>query len=350
MTKTPDPPASESRPGSGPESGSTKVPPAVPAPVSGDAGGRIPDAPPGNWVDRFSPGWSRPFLRLSRIDRPIGTWLLLIPCWWGLLLAGLADPGGVSLQDGLLAIGFAVGALLMRGAGCTWNDISDRHLDAQVARTRTRPIPAGDVSVTRAVVWMGAQTLAAATILLLFNPFARWLCLAALIPAAVYPFAKRFTWWPQVFLGIAFNWGALLGWAAHAGSLSTPPALLYGAGICWTLFYDTIYAHQDRSDDVPAGNRSTALLFGRRTKTWLVGFGTATVGLMALAVTQALSPEADTATRILATFGVAGFAVHLGRQLWRLDIDSPEVCLRLFQSNRNAGLIPVGLFVAAAVL
>ena len=314
------------------------------------AGNRIPDAPKGNWVDRYAPDRARPYLRLSRADRPIGTWLLLIPCWWGLLLAVLADPGSGGWHDGLLAAAFAAGAFLMRGAGCTWNDITDRHLDAQVARTRTRPIPSGQVSVKGAAVWMTLQAVAAAGILFAFNPFAVTLAVAALIPAVVYPFAKRFTWWPQVFLGIAFNWGALLGWAAHTGSLGLPPILLYIAGIFWTLFYDTIYAHQDRRDDVPAGNRSTALLFGAGTRTWLFVFALLATALMALAAAVAIIPVTDRATQILAAFGIIGFASHLAYQLRVLDINDSEGCLALFRSNRDAGLIPACFFLLAAMV
>ncbi len=309
----------------------------------------IPDAPRGNWVDSYAPIRARPYLRLSRADRPIGTWLLLIPCWWGLSLAVLSDPGGGSWYDGLLAIAFAAGAILMRGAGCTWNDITDRHLDAQVARTRTRPIPSGQVSVKAAAIWMTFQAVAAAGLLFAFNPFAVALAVAALIPATIYPFAKRFTWWPQVFLGIAFNWGALLGWAAHAGSLALPPFLLYVAGIFWTLFYDTIYAHQDRTDDVPAGNRSTALLFGAGTRIWLSGFALLATATMASAVTAALMPVPDRAMQVLTALGIVGFASHLAYQLWTLDINDARGCLALFRSNRDAGLILACFFLLAAL-
>ncbi len=311
---------------------------------------RIPDAPRRNWVDRYAPDRARPYLRLSRADRPIGTWLLLIPCWWGLLLAVLSDPGSGGWHDGILAAAFAAGAFLMRGAGCTWNDITDRHLDAKVARTRTRPIPAGQVSVTRAAVWMTLQAAAAAGILFVFNPFAVALAVAALVPAVVYPFAKRFTWWPQVFLGIAFNWGALLGWAAHTGSLGLPPILLYFAGIFWTLFYDTIYAHQDRRDDIPAGNRSTALLFGAGTRVWLSVFALLATVLMALAAAMAIIPVTDRSTQVLAAFGIIGFASHLAYQLRVLEINDAGGCLALFRSNRDAGLIPGCFFLLAAMV
>jgi len=185
--------------------------------------GRVVDAPSRNWVDLYAPAFSRPYLRLSRADRPVGTWLLLLPCWWGLGLAVAADPAGGSLWDLWIALGCALGAFLMRGAGCTWNDITDRKIDAQVARTRSRPLPSKQVSVKGALVWLAVQVALAALILFSFNWFTIGLGILALAPVAVYPFAKRFTWWPQVFLGVAFNWGALLGWSAHTGSLTLAP-------------------------------------------------------------------------------------------------------------------------------
>ena len=208
--------------------------------------GTVADAPPDNWVDVYAPSALRPYLRLSRADRPIGTWLLLLPCWWGLALAILYDQTP-RWEDIWLFIGCGIGAFLMRGAGCTWNDITDRDFDAQVARTRSRPIPSGQVSVKAAIAWMVLQALLAACILFTFNWAAVSLGVLSLLLVTVYPFAKRFTWWPQVFLGLAFNWGALLVWTAHTGRLDAPALLLYGAGIAWTLFYDTIYAHQDLS-------------------------------------------------------------------------------------------------------
>ena len=311
--------------------------------------GRVPDAAPGNWVDGHCPRWSLPYLRLSRVDRPIGTWLLLIPCWWGLLLAIIADGSGGSAADVFRAAAFAVGAILMRGAGCTWNDISDRRLDAMVARTRTRPIPSGQVSVRNATVWMCVQGCAAFAVLLTFNPFSILLGVAALVPAAVYPFAKRFTWWPQVFLGIAFNWGALIGWSAHAGGLGAAPVLLYLAGISWTLFYDTIYAHQDRKDDILARNRSTAMLFAAGTHRWLAAFAVVSAGFLAAATVLAIPSGTGVPAQLFAGAGVAGFCAHMAWQLRRLDIDDPDVCLNLFWSNRDAGLILAGLLLLACL-
>ncbi|MEO1000689.1 MAG: UbiA family prenyltransferase, partial [Pseudomonadota bacterium] len=214
---------------------------------------RVADATRLNWVDRFCPPWSRPYLRLSRMDRPAGTWLLLLPCWWGLALAVAASGGGWTGAPLWIAFGCAAGAFLMRGAGCTWNDLTDQEFDAAVARTRSRPLPAGQVTRRQAAGWMVAQALLAFAILLTFPLPAILLGIAALLPVAIYPFMKRVTWWPQVFLGIAFNWGVLLASTAHLGRLEPWAVLLYLAGIAWTLFYDTIYAHQDREDDALIG-------------------------------------------------------------------------------------------------
>ena len=307
--------------------------------------GQVADAVPLNWVDTIAPAWSRPYLRLSRADRPIGTWLLLLPCWWGVLLAILSSE--FRLFDLWIIFGCAAGAFLMRGAGCTWNDISDRKFDAQVARTRSRPIPSGQVSVKQAAIWLIAQSLLAFCILLTFNFFAIVLGVIALVPVAIYPFAKRFTWWPQVFLGLAFNWGALLTWAAHTGSLSLAPVMLYIGGIAWTLFYDTIYAYQDTEDDALIGVKSTARLFGDTPVVWLRGFMAVSVMLMALAIITALVPDANILVLTVALLGAWAFGWHMVWQLRRLEISDPENCLRLFRSNRDAGLIPC-LFLAIA--
>jgi 4-hydroxybenzoate polyprenyltransferase len=323
------------------------------APVAGAAqtvpGGAVADAPAGNWVDRYAPAAARPYLRLSRADRPIGTWLLFIPCLWGIALAAGAGGWGFYPGDLWLALSCGVGAALMRGAGCTWNDLADRQIDAQVARTRSRPLPSGQVTPRQALVWAVVQALAAALILFSYNAAAIALGVASLGLVAIYPFAKRFTWWPQLFLGLAFNWGALLAWAAHSGSLGWPPVLLYLSGIAWTLFYDTIYAHQDREDDALIGVKSTARLFGDRSRPWLAGFLAASVLLLAAAVLAALLPAGNPLQLVLALGGVWGFGWHLAWQLRRLDTDDPQTCLRLFRSNRDAGLI-VALFLAAAAL
>ncbi len=314
---------------------------------SGPSEGRVADAVRDNWVDRRAPVWTRPYLRLSRADRPIGTWLLLIPCWWGLGLAVAADPAGPGWFDLWIAAGCALGAFLMRGAGCTWNDLTDRKIDAAVSRTRSRPLPSGQVTPRQALVWMIAQALVAFLILITFPPLAIALGVGSLALVCIYPFAKRFTWWPQVFLGLAFNWGALLAWAAHSGTLGGAPVLLYAAGIVWTLFYDTIYAHQDRDDDALIGVKSTARLFGARTGAWLAGFLGLSVALLGAAVMLA---DLGTAARLLALLGVAGFAGHLLWQMRRLDIDDPDLCLFLFRSNRDPGLIVCAAFVLAMLV
>lgn len=309
----------------------------------------VADAPAGNWVDRFAPAATRPYLRLARADRPIGTWLLLIPCFWGLALAAAADPAGYRLFDVWIALGCTLGAFLMRGAGCTWNDITDRDFDAAVARTKSRPIPSGQVTVKQAAVWMGVQAALAAAILFTFNALAIALGIASLALVVIYPFAKRFTWWPQVFLGLAFNWGALVAWVAHTGSLSWPPVLLWLSGIAWTLFYDTIYAHQDKEDDALIGVKSTARLFGdANSKLWLRGFWMLAVLLMTVAITLALTDSAQP-KMLLALAGAWGFGWHMAWQMTRLDTTDPAKCLVLFRTNRNAGLLPA-LFLAGAAL
>ncbi len=314
-----------------------------------DAPDAIADRVEGNWVDRLAPEPWRPYLRLSRADRPIGTWLLLLPCWWGALLGALAEPELRGWLTVWIVVACAIGAFLMRGAGCTWNDITDRDIDRAVARTRNRPLAAGTVTVRQALIWIGAQSLVAFLILLTFNWPAIILGIIALVPVTIYPFAKRFTWWPQVFLGLAFNWGALLAWTAQTGALSLPAVFLYLAGIAWTLFYDTIYAHQDREDDALIGVKSTARLFGAHTDNWLRGFLVAAVLLMSLAIIFALAPLADPLKMSLALAGAWAFGAHLNWQLGKLNIHDPDVCLTLFRSNRDAGLIVV-LFFAAAPL
>ena len=309
--------------------------------------GQVADAVKDNWVDRDAPAATRPYLRLSRADRPIGTWLLYIPCIWGILLAALRT-GDFRAWDLWLILGCGAGAWLMRGAGCTWNDITDRKFDAQVARTRSRPIPSGQVTVRGALFWMAAQALIAFCILISFGTPAVLIGIASLGFVAIYPFAKRFTWWPQVFLGLAFNWGALLGWVAHSGRLDWPAVLLYIAGIAWTLFYDTIYAHQDTEDDALIGVKSTARLFGQSSPQWLRAFAVLATGLMAVAIYLALS-DATATQRVVAQLGTAGFAAHLLWQMRQLDIDDVPLLLHLFRANREAGLIPV-LFFAVTVM
>ena len=313
-------------------------------PEGPDAAQAVADAPQGNWVDRYAPATLRPYLRLSRADRPIGTWLLYIPCLWGIALAALES--GYKSWDLWLALSCGAGAFLMRGAGCTWNDISDRDIDAKVARTRSRPLPSGQVTPKAALIWMVAQSLLAAAILFSYNRIAILLGIASLALVLIYPFAKRFTWWPQVFLGLAFNWGVLLAFAAHSGHIDLPAILLYAAGITWTLYYDTIYAHQDAEDDALIGVKSTARLFGSQTRPWLWAFIAATMILMALSVILTAAPLAQL---LIALLGIWAFGWHMALQMRRLHIDDPASCLATFRANRNAGLIPA-LFLAAAAM
>ena len=241
--------------------------------------GRVADST-GNWVDGFAPAWTRPYLRLARLDRPIGSWLLLMPCWWSVGLAAIHAHSQVNLWHLVL---FFVGAFAMRGAGCTWNDIVDRDLDARVERTRSRPIPAGQVTVAAAAGFLLLQALVGLVVLLQFNRFTVYVGFLSLAVVAVYPFMKRITYWPQIVLGLAFSWGALMGWPATFGRLDLPAFLLYAGAISWVIGYDTIYAHQDREDDALIGIKSTALLFGERTKTMLALFYALAVALIALA-------------------------------------------------------------------
>jgi 4-hydroxybenzoate polyprenyltransferase len=284
----------------------------------------------GNWVDTLAPVWSRPYLRLARLDRPIGSWLLLLPCWWSSALAAVAaHKAAPSLVH--LAL-FFVGAFAMRGAGCTWNDIVDRDLDASVERTRSRPIPSGQVSVVQAAVFLALQALIGFAVLISFNTFTIALGIASLAIVAVYPFMKRITYWPQTVLGLAFSWGALMGWAGAFGRLDVPAVLLYAGSIAWVIGYDTIYAHQDREDDALIGIKSTALLFGARTKPMLALFYALAVGLIGAA------GFAAGAGGVFA-IGLLAFAAHLTWQIIRLDIADPDCCLTVFKSDRDAGLI-----------
>ncbi len=311
--------------------------------------GAVPDAPPANWVDTHAPAAWRPYLRLSRADRPIGTWLLLLPCWWGLGLALVATGARPGWHDLWIALACAIGAVLMRGAGCTWNDIADRRIDGQVARTRARPIPSGQVTVRGALIWLVVQAGIAFLLLLTLPGIAILLGFLSLLPVAFYPFAKRVTWWPQAVLGVAFNWGALLAYAAHAGRLEAPAVLLWLGGIAWTLFYDTIYAHQDAEDDTLIGVKSTARLFGEDTARWLRRFLVAAVVLIGLAAILAGVRDSPLAL-VLALGGPWAMGWHMTWQLRRFDPDDAQGLLRLFRSNRDAGLIPALAFALAAFL
>lgn len=280
----------------------------------------------GSWIERWAPAAARPYLRLARVDRPIGTWLLLLPCWWGVALAGPGWP------DPRLLFLFAVGAFVMRGAGCTINDIVDRNVDTEVARTATRPIAQGDIGLPQAFLFLALQLAIGLLILLQLNPFTVMLAIASLPLVAVYPFMKRLTHWPQLVLGLAFNWGALVGWAAVAGDVEMAAVWLYAAGVFWTLGYDTIYAHQDKEDDRRLGLRSTAILFGAATRPWLFGFYIATILLLALA--------GGAAGLGLVYYGaLAAGAAHLAWQAANVDFDSPKDCLATFRANRIFGLI-----------
>jgi 4-hydroxybenzoate polyprenyltransferase len=302
--------------------------------------GRVADST-NNWVDRFAPIWTRPYLRLARLDRPIGSWLLLLPCWWSAALAAVAARAGLpNLAHVAL---FFVGAFAMRGAGCTWNDIVDRDLDARVERTRSRPIPSGQVSVGQAAIFLVVQALVGLLVLLQFNAFTIAAGIASLAIVCVYPFMKRFTYWPQIVLGLAFSWGALMGWAAAFGRLDAPALLLYAGAICWVIGYDTIYAHQDREDDALIGVKSTALLFGERTKPMLSVFYGLAVILIGAAGLAAGSG-------IVFGVGLLAFAGHLAWQVRRLDINDPDLCLMLFKSDRDAGLILFAGLVLDALL
>lgn len=317
-------------------------------PPTPEVEGQVSDAVSGNWVDQLAPNFARPYLRLSRADRPIGTWLLLLPCWWGLGLAVLSD-GQFSVWDIWIFFSCAIGAFLMRGAGCTWNDITDRKIDGAVERTRSRPIPSGQVTVAQAIAWMVLQASMAALILFTYNVEAISLGFASLLLVAIYPFAKRFTWWPQAFLGLAFNWGALMIYVAHAGVLRAEAVLLYIAGIAWTLFYDTIYAHQDREDDALIGVKSTARLFGDRTPAWLLGFSVLSALLIALAIFLACS-ERSNASLLVAMAAALVFWGHLRWQLGRFDPGDSVRLMMLFRSNRDSGLLVVLFFAVAAML
>jgi 4-hydroxybenzoate polyprenyltransferase len=304
------------------------------------AAARVADAT-GNWVDTHAPQWSRPYLRLSRLDRPIGSWLLLMPCWWSAALA--AGVARDIRQLPLIIALFFVGAFVMRGAGCTWNDITDRDLDALVERTRSRPIPAGQVSVPQAAAFLVVQALIGLSVLLQFNRFAVATGIASLVIVAVYPFMKRITWWPQVVLGLAFSWGALMGFAVTLGRIDATALLLYAGSIAWVIGYDTIYAHQDAEDDALIGVKSTALLFGARTHRALTVFYGLAVVLIGLAFALA-------GAGFPAWIGLAAFAAHLIWQIRRLEIGDPALCLRIFKSNRDAGLLLFAGLLADAVM
>ncbi len=287
-----------------------------------------------DWAARHVPAVLLPYIRLARLDRPIGTWLLLFPGWWAVALAARGWP------DWRLVMLFGIGAVVMRGAGCTLNDIVDRDFDARVARTRTRPIPSGAVSVRGAVFFLAAQLAIGAGILFSLDRLAILLGFSVLLLVATYPFMKRITYWPQLFLGLNFNWGALMGWSAATGRVDAPALLLYAGGICWTLGYDTIYAHQDKEDDVLIGVKSSALALGAATRPALFVFYAAAVALWgaAFAVSGLAWPGE------LALFLAA---LHLGWQVARVVTGDPADCLAKFRANRWIGwLLFLGIVAA----
>ncbi len=300
-----------------------------------ELGGRVADAT-GNWVDALAPAIARPYLRLARLDRPIGSWLLLMPCWWSVGLTGMRAGHFPSLWHIVL---FFIGAFAMRGAGCTWNDLVDRDLDTKVERTRSRPIPSKQVTVAQATIFMLAQALVGLLVLIQFNRFTVMTGIASLVVVAAYPFMKRITYWPQIVLGLAFSWGALMGWPAAFGRLDWPALVLYAGSISWVIGYDTIYAHQDREDDALIGIKSTALLFGQNTAPMLAAFYAGAVVLIGLAGLLA-------GGRFIFVLGLIVFAAHLAWQVVCLDVNDPAYCLKQFKSNRDAGLI---LFAAMLI-
>jgi 4-hydroxybenzoate polyprenyltransferase len=311
------------------------------------AQGRVADAPRNHWVYRILPRGLWPYAQLARWDRPIGWWLLVWPCWWSAALAAISygrpgEPLATLLPPAGTLLLFFVGAVAMRGAGCTYNDIVDADIDAAVERTRSRPLPSGQVRKRSAWVFLVVQALVGLVVLLQFNSFAILLGIASLAIVAAYPFMKRFTDWPQLVLGLAFSWGALMGWAAEFADVDGPAILLYLGCVLWVIGYDTIYAHQDKEDDALVGVRSTARLFGENTKLWLYGLYGFGLMLMSMAVAAAQAP-------LPAMAGLIAAGVHMASQVRRLDIDDPEQCLALFRSNGTVGWLVFAGFIAGGL-
>lgn len=298
------------------------------------------DIDPRHWTLRYLPPWARPYGRLARWDRPIGIWLLVFPCWWSLALgAPLQTAADWARLGGWLAL-FALGALAMRGAGCTWNDIVDRKIDAQVERTRDRPLPAGEVNVRQAAVWLILQSLVGAAILLNLNRFAGSVALASLLLVALYPTTKRLTSWPQVVLGLAFNWGALVGYAAVTGTLSWAAVTLYVGGVAWTMVYDTIYAMQDQRDDATVGVGSTARRFSAAPRLWLGVFA-----LLALTLWATTGELARLGNYIYFAL-LALVALHFGWQVASVKPHDQADCLRKFKANAWLGWLMLAAILA----
>ena len=299
----------------------------------------VSDALATNFVDRLAPARLRPWLRLARYDRPIGSWLLLWPCWWSAALAALASNRTSQLPWHLTL--FLVGAFVMRGAGSTWNDLLDRDIDARVERTRNRPLASGRIRTRHALVFAVAQSLVGLLVLLEFNVVAIATGTASLAIVAVYPLMKRVMAAPQAVLGLAFSWGALMGFAAVYAALPPAALALYGGSIAWVIGYDTIYGHQDQRDDAVIGVRSTSRTFGRHSGRMVAGLYAAAVGLVGWSI-------ALCGGGWLSLLGLAAFAAHLAWQAKTLDPDDPPRCLRLFRSNRDAGaLLFLGLLADA---
>ena len=305
------------------------------------------DAQSNNWVDLYIPKGLRPYFKLSRLDRPIGSWLLIIPCWWGVFLSTNVNPMLLSGNSLYILIACYIGGLLMRGAGCTWNDITDAKLDAKVFRTKNRPIPAGQVSKSQAFLWLVLQCSLALLILVTFNRLAIILGFLSILTVIIYPFAKRFTYWPQFFLGISFNWGILLAYAANGGTLDYFSVGLYLSAIAWTIFYDTIYSFQDIEDDKEVGIKSTGILFETNPKQYLAIF--IVIIILIAGPTFYFLSNGDPIQIFVLTTGIFFFCLHLTFQLLKLDYKNPKNCLATFKSNRTAGLILTGFMIVATL-
>jgi len=316
-----------------------------------EADALIADAKAGNWVDRFAPNALKPFLKLGRFDRPIGYWLLLWPCWWSLALAAREQPigwqfpvsGGNGWPDPLLLLLFYVGAASMRAAGCAYNDIVDRDIDALVERTALRPLASRQISLTQSVVFLVAMALVGLAVLVTFNGFAIALGLGSLGIVALYPHMKRITYFPQIFLGLAFNWGALMGWAVLTGELIPAVVVLYIAGIAWTLGYDTIYAHQDKEDDLLVGVKSMAIKLGYNTRPWLAIFYTVTVVGILIAGWLVGVGWVFYASMIVV-------AAQFAWQVFKVDFDSTEDCLAKFRSNHLLGALVFAAIISGSII
>ena len=308
---------------------------------------KLVDAKLNNWVDQYVHWRVRPYLKLSRLDRPIGSWLLIIPCWWGLLLATNSNSAAFDLGTLHVAVACYFGGILMRGAGCTWNDLTDSDLDAKVTRTKNRPIASGQLSKKQALAWLMIQCLLALGILITFNKLAILLGFLSILTVLTYPFAKRFTYWPQFFLGISFNWGILLSFAASSNSLTVHALALYVSGIFWTIFYDTIYSLQDIEDDKKVGIKSTAILFGSKTKVILISFLLLTSGIMFFVFFSVAGQ--DIVHLIILECGTFAFSICLLIQLITFNENDPKSCLRAFKANKQAGLI-LAFFLAIGTI